>query len=222
MLNLFARAGGRMLRHFWLKAIGTTVFMSLFFVAYFELLHAPQFPVIQVPLTAVDHWIGFQPAALPVYLSLWLYVSLPPALIEERAQLVSYGLVVGSLCLVGLACFYFWPNATPLPAQDWDRHFGFSLLKGIDASGNACPSLHVATAVFSGVWLHRQLRQMGAGGGLLGANALWCVGIVYSTLATKQHVFIDVLGGILLAALWLLLARPRPGAAAYPRPRPTV
>ena len=32
--------------------------------------------------------------------------------------------------------------------------FSTDFLKSMDASGNACPSLHVATAVFSGIWLH--------------------------------------------------------------------
>src|SRR5262245_46551515 len=49
---------------FWLKAVGTTTFMALFFVGYFHLLRHPAQPVIEMPLAAVDHWIGFQPWAL--------------------------------------------------------------------------------------------------------------------------------------------------------------
>jgi len=71
----------------------------------------------------------------------------------------------------------------------------------MDASGNARPSLHVATAVFSGIWLHHLLRRFGAPQWVLIVNWTWCIGIVYSTLATRQHVAADVLAGFVLGVL---------------------
>lgn len=201
-----AEAWRRLGRHTGLKAVGTTVFMTVFFLAYFELLKAPLFPPTPVPLTTLDRWIGFQPLALPVYASLWLYVSLPPAFIVDRRRLFAYGRAIGGLCLAGLLWFLLFPTVTPAALVDWDRYPGFAILKGLDANGNACPSLHVATAVFSGLWLHRQLRDMGAGRLLRQANALWCAGIVYSTLATKQHVALDVVAGLALGWLWQAVA----------------
>jgi membrane-associated phospholipid phosphatase len=35
---------------------------------------------------------------------------------------------------------------------------------------------------------------------------LWCIGIVYSTLAIRQHVFIDVATGTLLGGVMGVLA----------------
>jgi len=188
--------------------------MALFFVAYFALLRSPQFPVTPMPVTALDRWLPFQPAALPLYASLWLYVSLPPAFILERRRLVAYGWAIASLCAAGLLIFLVWPTATPAALVDWDRHPAFAMLKGLDTNGNACPSLHVATAAFSACWLHRLLREMGAGRAVLAGNALWCAAIVYSTLATKQHVLVDVVGGLALSALWLAAAGPRALAQA--------
>lgn len=83
---------------------------------------------------------------------------------------------------------------------------GLALLEGVDTAGNACPSLHVAIAVYSALWLHAQLRQVGAGRNWLAANWTWCLAIVYSTLATKQHVALDALGGILLGSAGALVA----------------
>ena len=40
-------------------------------------------------------------------------------------------------------------------------------------------------------------------------NMLWALGIVYSTLATRQHVLLDVLGGTLLAAVVCRAGSPR-------------
>src|SRR5450755_3453943 len=72
------------------KMIGMTLGMSLFFIAYFWVLHHPRFHVTTMPLTVVDRMIGFRPAVLPLYLSLWFYVSLVPALLIERREFVSY------------------------------------------------------------------------------------------------------------------------------------
>jgi len=68
----------------------------------------------------------------------------------------------------------------------------------VDAAGNACPSLHVATAVFSAMWINRQLIEVGAPRIVRVFNWAWCIGIAYSTLATKQHVAVDMVAGAIL------------------------
>ena len=195
---------------FWLKGVGITAFIWGFFVAYFWLLRNPFFPVAVMPTTPPDDWISFAPASLGLYLTLWVYVTFPPSLIVDRAQLVRYGIAAALLCGTGLLIFLFWPSAVPagLVSEAEQLSAGFALLKGIDAAGNAFPSLHVATAVFSAFWLDRLLRQMNAGVLVRGINVAWCCGIVYSTLATKQHVFLDALSGTILCivAAWLSLA----------------
>ncbi len=183
------------------KMTGNTLGMVVFFVAYFWVLHHPFQPVTVMPLTAVDRAIGFQPWALPLYLSLWFYVSLAPSLVIDRRELVSYGLAWVALSVIGLGVFLFWPTAVPPPDVDWSQHPSFGFLKSADAPGNACPSLHVAFAVFSAVWFGRLLRQMQAGRAWLVLNWLWCLGILYSTMAVRQHVSLDVLAGAVLGAL---------------------
>jgi membrane-associated phospholipid phosphatase len=112
-------------------------------------------------------------------------------------------------CLAGLLVFYFWPTAVPVADIDWTQYPDVDLLKGMDASGNACPSLHVATAIFSGIWLHHLLRRFGVPQWVLLFNWTWCIGIVYSTLATRQHVAVDVLAGLTLGALGAYLSLRR-------------
>jgi len=194
-----------------LKSVGITAFMTLFFMAYFHLLNHPVRPVVAMPLTIVDRLVPFLPASLPLYLSLWVYVSLPPSLIVERRELERYGLAIGLVCLTGLACFLLWPTAVPRTVLDWQGFPGSDLLQGIDKAGNACPSLHVATAVFSAVWMHRILGQLVAPRWSKGVNLIWAAAIVLSTLSTRQHVFLDVLAGTALglAGAALLLAWQR-------------
>lgn len=183
------------------KFIGTTLGMTAFFVVYFWILQHPLFPVTIMPLTAVDRWISFQPASLILYVSLWFYVSLPPALLTDRRELISYLLAATVLSVIGLGIFLFWPTGVPQFELDLPRHSFFSILQRVDASGNACPSLHVAFAVFSACWLHRLLRLTGAGGIVKAVNWAWCVGILYSTIATRQHVAIDVAAGAALGSV---------------------
>jgi membrane-associated phospholipid phosphatase len=196
-----------MRRHFWLKALGIPAFMVVFFAAYFHVLHNPAGPVFEMPLTALDRAIPFQPSWLAAYVSLWLYVGLPPGFFVRPRTLAVYGLCIGTMCLSGLAIFLVWPTAVPLPAHDLDlaRHPGFAILQGVDATGNACPSLHVATAVFSAIWLHTALTRLGARAPVVAASWLWCVLILYSTVAIRQHVVLDVAGG---AALGIAFAWP--------------
>jgi membrane-associated phospholipid phosphatase len=194
----FHLIGVRLLTWWPAKMIGTSLGMAAFFVVYFWLLRHPLYPVTTMPLTVVDRLVGFRPAALPLYLSLWLYVSLAPALLIDRRELVSYGVAAVGLSVVGLGIFLFWPTAVPRPEVNWAQHPSVAFLKAADAAGNACPSLHVAFAVFSAVWFARVWRQMGAGRAVRALNWLWCAGILYSTMAIRQHVFLDVLAGAAL------------------------
>jgi membrane-associated phospholipid phosphatase len=186
----------------WLwKFLGITAGMTLFFTAYFWLLQNPIHPPTVMPLTAVDRWVGFHSGALPLYLSLWVYVSLPPGLIADRRELISYGVAAYGLGAVGLVIFLLWPTSVPPANTDWLGHSAFSFLKSADAAGNACPSLHVAFAAFTAIELQRLLRVTQAGLFVRVLNWLWCSGILYSTIATRQHVFVDLLAGGVFGAI---------------------
>lgn len=203
----YRQAAAALSTHQYLKSIGTMLFIGLFFGAYFYVLKNPAYPVTVMPVTVVDRLIPFQPLAFYVYITLWVYVSLPPALLASRRELYGYGAAMAATCLAGLGIFYFWPTAAPVPDVDWTRYPGMEFLKNMDAAGNACPSLHVATAIFSGIWLHHLLRRFGASPSILIVNWVWCAGIVYSTVAVRQHVAVDVFAGLALGvfAAWLSL-----------------
>jgi hypothetical protein len=204
----------RMRRYFFTKTIGITVFTWLFFIGYFYVLRHPAYPATMMPLTAIDHFIPLQPPFLIAYFSLWLYIGFAPALQLTFSELISYGAWITALCLTGLALFYFWPTAVPARAADATGFPGFALLQGVDAPGNACPSMHVAAAIFSAIWIEHLLRQMRAPRTLRIVNAVWFLAIAYSTLATKQHVLLDALAGALLGTVFVLPSlRLRPGRA---------
>ena len=197
----------------WLKAMGNTVFLVFFFQIYLWIQKHPAYEVVQIPATAVDLWIGFQPWTIGLYLSLWVYTALPVALQPDRARLMRYCGAITLMCVVGLFTFYFWPSS--VSGAIGARPAGsalFTMLYAVDSNGNACPSLHVAASVMSCMWLSAILRRIHAPAWLNVLNVLWCAGIVFSTMATKQHLLLDVLAGAALGTVggWLSLRRAAP------------
>jgi hypothetical protein len=198
----------RLRRLFLLKLSGVTAVIGLFFVAYFHVLRHPAHPVTVVPLTPLDALIGFEPAMLVPYVSLWLYVGIAPGLQLTLRRLADYGLWAGALGATGLAAFYFWPTVVPPSigsgvVPGWP---GFETLRGLDAAGNACPSLHVAFAVFTAAWIEHVLRAVRVPPLLRLLNLGWVLAIVWSTLAIRQHAVLDVAVGALLGAMFALLS----------------
>lgn len=190
------------------KMLGTTLGISGFFVLYFWVMHHPLGLPLTMPLTAVDHWVPLSDDALPLYASLWLYVGLAPALAKDRAELLLHAQAAALMAAIGLAVFWLFPTVVPVFAVDWTQYPSLQFLKSTDAGGNAFPSLHVSFAVFTAVLMTRQLRSVDAPAWVLALNWLWAAGIVYSTLATRQHVLLDVLGGTALAGFMSWITGP--------------
>lgn len=194
-----AALGQRIATLWVVKMIGTTLGISGFFFLYFWVMHNPLWEPAVMPLTRLDHWVGVSDDAMLLYGSLWFYISLAPAFAKDKAELRACARDAALMAGIGLLVFWFFPTVVPVFPVDWSRYPSLQFLKAADAGGNAFPSLHVAFAVLTAVLLARQLRAVGAPAWVRAVNVLWAAGIVYSTLATRQHVLLDVLGGTLLA-----------------------
>lgn len=188
------------------KALGTMAFMAVFFWAYFAILNHPFRPAFVMPRLLPDDWVPVSSFAMPVYASLWFYASLPPALLGRFRPLALFGAWMAAMCLFCLGIFYFFPTALPPSGIDWSHYPEMALIKSVDSGGNACPSLHVASAIFVAIWLDRILCKVSAPRLLRGLNVCECLLILWSTMATRQHVLLDVLAGAVVGALFALAA----------------
>ncbi|WP_240652313.1 phosphatase PAP2 family protein [Variovorax gossypii] len=196
-----------------LKLVGNTVATLGFFPLYFWIMkNAGQAWVL--PLTPIDRLVAFWPWLLPVYLSLWGYIALPVLLARDMRELQGFSLGCATMTLLALLVFWFMPTAIPNFVVETTPGTSLQFLKMVDSAGNAFPSLHVSFSVFTCVALARQLRAVGAPAWLRVANVAWAAGIVYSTMAVRQHVLIDVLGGFALGVAFGIATRQRPGAQA--------
>mgnify|MGYP003606242213 CR=1 FL=1 len=182
----------------WLKALGTTAFMWVFFLFYFELLHHPRYPITVMPDTWIDRAVTFSPDWVIIYFSLWVYVSLPGALQRDLRGLLWHGASALLMCAAGLAFYNCYPTTFMQPRVDWSSQPLGQILQSVDAPGNAFPSMHVAYALFAWAWIRHELHEVRAPRWLHILSLLWCMAIGFSTLATKQHVWWDVLAGIVL------------------------
>lgn len=184
-----------------LKAVGTTLFIYLFFRGYFWVMENPNSTPFIVPTTTIDDLIPFSILGLPVYLSLWIYVSLVPALLNSLRALLNYGLWISLMCVACLVFFWFLPTATPPAEIDLVRYPTMAFLR-VDTGLNAFPSLHVASAVFTSAWLSILLRKIKAPVYTHALNIIYCLLIIWSTLAVRQHVFLDAVSGTLIGLIF--------------------
>jgi len=154
-----------------------------------------------MPETWLDRVIGVQPWSFALYVTLWQYISLGTALARDLRELAGFGLASLGMGVVGLAAFLVLPTRVADAGIDWSLYSSLHVLKSVDAPGNACPSLHAAFCVYTWTMLHVQLKSLEAPRIVLGGNTLWGLGILYSTVATGQHVVLDVAAGAALGGV---------------------
>ena len=181
-----------------MKMLSTAGGIAVFFYAYFWAMRHPLTAVTVMPMTWLDELIGFQPLSFPLYAFLWVYISLGTALAKDLRELASFGVASLVMSVVGLAMFMLLPTRAPDFAIDWSLYPSMQFLKSVDVSGNAFPSLHAGFCVLTAAVLHAQLAAIGAARWLRAGNLLMCAGILYSTMATRQHVALDAAAGAVL------------------------
>ena len=197
-----AELGTRARRNLIVTVLGTACLTALFFVAYFSIQRFPVRSPSVMPLTRLDVLIPFQPIFLVFYASLWVYVGTGPGLQPNWIHIRSYTLWMCALCVSGLLLFLLWPTRVP-PGLTSDSNLPLvSVLHRVDRTSNACPSMHVAVAIFTLIRVEELLRALRAPRALRLLNLVWFAGIAYSTLAIKQHVILDDLAGAVLGALF--------------------
>jgi membrane-associated phospholipid phosphatase len=169
---------------------------------YLLLNHHPVWEPRLLPMLAVDRWMPMLPWTVWPYLLLSNIIAAPVLLRDPRLFLRCLNAMIIGYS-INLLVFLFYPTTYP---RDFDplnagvSQLGFELLYGVDSPGNCCPSGHI-TAPLIVVWAlakdYPKARLW-----LWGAFLLMCPTI----LTTKQHYFVDLLGGAFTGWLGLILA----------------
>jgi len=151
---------------------------------------------LHTPYIALDRLMPLQPAWMLVYASMYVFVLLPLLIVREprlfRRAMACY-ITVLTLAYVG---FILYPTMAPRPDTVPGSGFAAWALRqqySMDWRYNCFPSLHVAHSFVSALTVYRVRKDVGT------IATAWAALIGVSTVFTKQHYVVDVIGGVLIA-----------------------
>lgn len=158
---------------------------------------------VEVPLTIVDLAIPLSPVWIWIYISYYFYLI--GIFLNVRNEKVLNQLFWSYLSagILSAAFFYFYPttiirNLYPVVSENhsWSESL-LLFIRYIDQSQSCAPSQHIAFSVIAAMafWQDRESHPK-----FRIAVSVWALLISYSTMATKQHYFIDVVSGFALGA----------------------
>jgi hypothetical protein len=168
-----------------------------------------------MPLTFADRAIPFMPRAVWIYFSIYALMPIGPFLMNNREQLFRYSKGVVGITAFAAVIFLFWPTIClrpPAPGADPL----YRALVSIDQPFHAFPSLHAAFAVYSCLCVIHVGRAVGWSDRFEVGFVAWTALILLATLATRQHVLADIVGGGALgfAAYQICLRKSAPTETA--------
>lgn len=156
--------------------------------------------------SSLDRLIPFWPPSVVIYFGCYFFWAANYILIsrQDKKEVCRFFSADFLSRVVCLACFLLFPTTNTRPAVEPAGFFNklMILLYSVDAADNLFPSIHCLVSWFCyigicgkkeiPVWYRR-------------FSCVFALMVCVSTLTTKQHVILDVTGGVLLAEIcfWL-------------------
>ena len=178
-------------------ALGYIAFSALYLGAA-AIAIAPAQPLAPA---AIDRAIPFIDWTVWIYLTQYALLAAAIVLARDDADRTQAFYSMLAATAIAALIFAVWPTHIERQTQVTDGLTGlvWSGLYFADTPLNCFPSLHVALAVIAGTTLWRRGSRLLA--------VFWPALIAISTLTTKQHVFMDVAGGgVLAASAWFTVS----------------
>ncbi len=165
---------------------------------YFRAQKSAQLSEAEVVETQLDFRIKPRPHAIYPYLLGNFYVLFPAWYLIVRANYSDFRLAVETFSRLMHESFaIFQLNATKMAGRSYAIHPVLNVLQGIDGETNCYPSLHVSMTCLS---YHLVLRLASDAPQMTKeAHRRICIDVCRSTLETKQHSLICVIGGVEIA-----------------------
>lgn len=157
---------------------------------------------------SIDPMVPFLPWTLSIYIGCYLFWAINYVLCAHQENAQAYRFFCADFIAKAI-CFVFFillptTNVRPDILGDTFWELGITLLYQVDAPTNLFPSIHCLVSWFCFIGIRKNKNI-----------PLWyriltlfiAIAICLSTLTTRQHVIVDVLGGILLAEISYWIAR---------------
>jgi len=155
----------------------------------------------RIPVTPIDRLMPFNPWWVYAYLSMYVMILIPPVLAVSGDQLRRYAIGMAVMFVAAAVCFFLYPVAYDRPPYPTGAGPLYRLVVRMDQPINCIPSLHAGMTVYAMLYAARILaadpppvRNI-----MLVLGWIWAALILYATLATKQHYFLDLPAGAMLA-----------------------
>lgn len=166
----------------------------------------------------LDQLIPFVPCTVVIYLGCYVFWIANYILIarqgkQEVCQFFVADFLSRAVCLL---CYLLYPTTNTRPFVEADGFWNQVMiaLYATDAADNLFPSIHCLVSWFCYIGL-RGKKNIPVW--YRGLSCVLAVSVCISTLTTKQHVVVDVIGGVLLAEICLLLGRNQKVWGTYER-----
>jgi len=160
--------------------------------------------------SVVDDYIPFLEIFVIPYILWFLYIAVTVFYLlitskKDYYQCCAFLFIGMTICLI---IYTFWPNAQNLRPNSFPRDNIFTDLVNMfyscDTSTNVCPSIHCYNSVGAhiAIWRCEHLKKYPW---IRYGSLILMISICLSTVFIKQHSFIDLVCGILLAGIMYVL-----------------
>lgn len=192
------------------KFRGFVLFMALYGVFYVVPNFFSQAPAHQLPMLWIDQNTPFLPWTFIFYTSDY-FVFVSTIILHKTKE--TFDAFVRMMIMTLVICgffFHFYPTIYPrpeyLPQANFFIQFLMDIIANFDSPRNCFPSMHVALTGVA-TW---SLRYKGPK--TVALFSFWSLLVYVSTLTTKQHYFMDVMGGLCVLGIvtfanWLVFER---------------
>lgn len=166
--------------------------------------------------SSLDRLIPFWPPAVLVYLGCYLFWAVNYIIIARQGKREVYQFFKGDFLsrIICLICFLSLPTTNIRPFVEAEGIWNQAVLwlYSVDAADNLFPSIHclVSWLCYIGIRGRKSVSVW-----YRGFSCVMALLVCASTLFTKQHVLVDVIGGVLLAELCFYLGKRNEDTGIY-------
>lgn len=185
-----------------------TIFVSIIYIFSYTFSQFLALNPTLPGMTGFELSIPFIPWTIIPYLSFYIYFVFGLCFLDmdlfHKSHLASF---LGTFFSVII--FNIYP--TSLPPRTMILESGglldslFLFLYSVDATTNCFPSLHVSVTITISYYLLKQIKSYNSK--LSAAVIIWAIMICLSTLTTKQHYLVDVIGGSFVSLFSILIVK---------------
>ena len=183
----------------WVGLLGVIAFMVFYMVPN----HLKLFSPIYLNMWNFEKQVPFMDWTIWFYISDYIFIAVVFILLKNRENMNKIFYAQIAMLVFTMVIFFILPTTYPRPEIEYNGLNGWILgvLHSADTQGNACPSVHVGMTFLGGFGFIKEKRY------LLPLFMFWALLISISTLTVKQHYFMDVIAGFIMAILFYFLAQ---------------